>query len=155
MLKRNQELIRLALDVARSGHPGEIPIAALIFDVGGIVVGSGRNRVHETGDSTNHAEILALKQLASSGHTGDAHSLTLAVTLEPCPMCAWAIRAVGIERVVFGAFNMQYGAAGSVYDLLRDTRVGRPVEVIGGVLESECKDLLRTTFMEIRDNKTW
>lgn len=155
MLKRDQELIRLALDVACSGRPGEIPIAALIFDESGSVVGSGRNRVHETGDSTNHAEILALKQLASKGHTGDVHSLTLAVTLEPCPMCAWAIRAVGIGRLVFGAFNRQYGAAGSVYDLLRDTRVGRPVEVIGGVLETECKDLLTTAFLEIRNNKAW
>lgn len=152
MLRDLQGTIRLAIDVAASCNSYDLPIATVILDSSGKVIASSTNGVVSSGDSTAHSELLALRQLNLASKKDEAQSLTLAVTLEPCPMCAWAIRASGIGRLIFGAPNPQYGAAGSVYDLLRDTRYGRPVEVIGGVLQKECQGLLDAFFAAIRNN---
>ena len=141
--------------LARSGDSADLPIAALIIDGAGSVVSQSRNRVEESGDITAHAEVLALRELQQSYSKLEAAALTLVASLEPCPMCAWAIRSAGIGSVVFGAYNSQYGAAGSVLDLLRDGRYGRRVEVWGGVLERECSVLLAGAFSEMRDNGNW
>lgn len=145
-------LIELALGVACSNSSLDLPIGAVIVDQHGNIVSSARNQVMDSGDETAHAELLAIRQLPSSLGRNFANRLTLAVTLEPCPMCAWAIRLAGIGRVIFGAYNSSYGAAGSTIDLLRDLRFGRPVEVLGGILESECAKLLHDSFIEIRNN---
>ena len=146
------EIMRKALNVARKTSPEDFSIGAVISNPQGVVISSATNRVYGERDLTGHAEVLALRALPSSHDQVFFRSLTLAVTLEPCPMCAWAIRMVGIGKVIFGAYNDQYGAAGSVFDLLRDGRVLRPVEVIGGVLEGECRDLLSADFDKIRHN---
>lgn len=147
-------LIRAALFEAGSSTGDEVPIGAVIADHSGKVIASGRNLVHETGDISAHAEILAIRQLSVRYIKAMQKSLTLAVTLEPCPMCAWVIRMSGIGRVVFGAYNRDYGAGGTVFDLLRDSRFGRPIEVFGGVMERECSQFLSESFREIRDNGT-
>lgn len=152
MLSNPTQLMKLALLSLKSGLPGEVPISALVFDEEGSVLGSFSNCVKEFGDPTAHAEILAVRAIESRKVPGSARDMTLVVTLEPCPMCAWAIRLSGIGRVVFGAFNPAYGAAGSTYDILRDKRVGKPVEVIGGVLEEECRYVLRQFFSDLRHN---
>ena len=146
------QLMRLALDVASNGKSIDLPIAAVITDWSGSIIGSSRNAVLEKGDATAHAELLAVGTVPLNTLKGDAGRMTIAVTLEPCPMCAWAIRSAGIGRLVFGAYNPQYGAAGSVYDLLRDKRRGSNVEVIGGVLEDECQRLMDDAFLNIRNN---
>jgi tRNA(adenine34) deaminase len=123
------------------------------------VVAVGWNDRELTGDPTGHAEIVAIRNAVEALGAGGAsesksrawslEELTLVVTLEPCVMCAGAIVAARIPRVVFGAWDTRVGAGGSLYDLLRDGRLGRPVEVIGGVLEAECSALM-TQFFEAK-----
>ena len=145
-------LIRHAIEVASCGSSDDLPIAAVLADRFGSVIASSRNAVIQSGEATSHAELLVIRSLDLSTFKCHAENMTLAVTLEPCPMCAWAIRSVGIGRVIFGAYNPQYGAAGSVYDLLRDGRHGRSVEVVGGVLKEECQQLLDDALSDMRNN---
>ena len=152
MSRSPEELMRIALDLAGAQPNSDLPIAAVVTDISGAVLSQSRNNVVVRGDVTAHAEILAIQGLDPLHSKSDASQYTLAVTLEPCPMCAWAIRSAGIGSVVFGAYNDQYGAGGSVFDLLRDTRYGRSVDVIGGVMEEECSLLLEDAFSEIRNN---
>ena len=147
-----KEFIQLALDVASLESTSDLPVAAIITNSSGSVIASSKNAVVQKGQHTAHAEMLAIAGLDLKILKRDADNMTISVTLEPCPMCAWAIRSAGIGRLVFGAYNPQYGAAGSVYDLLRDGRHGRIVEVIGGVLEEECQKLLGDAFSDIRNN---
>ncbi|CAN5333685.1 nucleoside deaminase [soil metagenome] len=127
------------------GH-ADVPVAALVLDASGAVIGAGRNERELRQDPTAHAEILALRAAAAA--TGDWHltDTTLVVTLEPCAMCAGAILAARVPVVVFGAWDLKAGAAGSVYDLLRDRRMPHRVEVYAGVEEAECAELLLDFF---------
>ena len=129
---------------------GDVPVAALVLDASGAVIGTGRNERELRQDPTAHAEILALQDAAAT--TGDWHltDTTLVVTLEPCAMCAGAILAARVPVVVFGAWDAKAGAAGSVYDLLRDRRMPHRVEVFAGVEEAECAALLLDFFEERR-----
>ena len=129
---------------------GDVPVAALVLDASGTVIGAGRNERELRQDPTAHAEILALQSAAAA--TGDWHltDTTLVVTLEPCAMCAGAILAARVPVVVFGAWNVKAGAAGSVYDLLRDRRMPHRVEVFAGVKEAECAALLLDFFEDKR-----
>lgn len=147
-----KELIQLALEVASLESARDLPVAAIITSSSGSVIAFSRNAVVQRDEHTAHAEMLAIAGLDLKTLKRDAEHMTISVTLEPCPMCAWAIRSAGIGRLVFGAYNAQYGAAGSVYDLLRDGRHGRSVEVIGGVLEEKCQQLLGDAFSDIRNN---
>ena len=147
-----KELIQLALEVASLESALDLPVAAIVTDSSGSVIASSKNAVVQKDEHTAHAEMLAIAGLDLKTLKRDAQHMTISVTLEPCPMCAWAIRSAGIGKLVFGAYNPQYGAAGSVYDLLRDGRHGRSVEVIGGVLEEECQQLLGDAFSNIRNN---
>jgi tRNA(adenine34) deaminase len=139
----------LALDLAR--EPGlEMPLAAVVIDPGGIVIGRGVNRREADSDPTAHAEILALRQ---AGHTlGDWRltGCTLAVTLEPCTMCAGAAVLARVQRLVFGAFDDKAGAVGGLWDVVRDPRLNHQVEVVGGVQQAQCSDLMSTFFGQRR-----
>jgi tRNA(adenine34) deaminase len=127
----------------------DVPVGAVLIDSDGKVVAAGRNDKELHGDPTGHAEIVAIREAAKAKGSWRLDDLTLVVTLEPCVMCAGAIVAARIPRVVFGAWDARVGAAGSLYDLLRDGRLGTPVEVIPGVLEAECGAVL-TQFFESR-----
>ena len=127
----------------------DVPVGAVLLDPDGNVVAVGRNNKEVTGDPTGHAEIVAIREASTARGSWRLEDLTLVVTLEPCVMCAGAILAARIPRVVFGAWDPRVGAAGSLYDLLRDGRLGAPVEVIPGVLEAECSSVL-TQFFESR-----
>ncbi len=146
------EAMRAALAEARAAAAaGEIPVGALVLAPDGAVLGRGHNAREATPDPTAHAEILALRAAARA--TGDRMlgDCALVVTLEPCAMCAGAILAARVPRVVFGAWDEKAGAAGSVYDLLRDGRLPHAVpEVIGGVLAEESAALLEEFFRERR-----
>lgn len=125
---------------------GDVPVGAVVLDRDGVVVAVGRNEREALQDPTAHAEVLALR--AAAAITGDWHldEHTLVVTLEPCPMCAGAILAARVPRVVFGAWDPKAGATGSVYDIARDRRLPHRSEVVGGVLERECAALLDAFF---------
>ena len=139
--------MRQALEsaAAATAH-GDVPVAALVLDASGAVIGSGRNERELVNDPTAHAEVLALREAAK--HTGSWHleNTTLVVTLEPCAMCAGAILQARVPVVVFGAWDEKAGAAGSVYDLLRDRRLPHRVEVFAGVLAEQSETLLKGFF---------
>ena len=143
--------VAAALEQARIALvDGEVPIGAVVIDADGQVVGVGRNRRETDHDPTAHAEMLALREAAARIGQWRLSGLTLAVTLEPCPMCAGAAWLSRVDRVVFGAWNPEYGAAGSLWDVLRDGRLNHRPQVIGGVREAECAELLADFFSQLR-----
>ncbi|MRH27877.1 tRNA-specific adenosine deaminase [Microbacterium sp. SYP-A9085] len=131
---------------AQAARGADVPVGAVVLDAAGRPVGEGRNLREETGDPTAHAEIVALRQAAASLGTWNLEGHTLVVTLEPCVMCAGAILQARIARVVFGAWDDKAGAAGSMYDVLRDRRLPYRAEVVGGVRADEASALLRAFF---------
>ena len=141
-----QRMLEAVASARQAVAHGDVPVAALVLDASGSVIGEGRNERELRQDPTAHAEILALRSAASA--IGDWHlsDTTLVVTLEPCAMCAGAILAARVPVVVFGAWDPKAGAAGSVYDLLRDRRMPHRVEVYAGVEEVECATLLLDFF---------
>jgi tRNA(adenine34) deaminase len=139
--------IRRALDEAHLARAaGEVPIGAVVLDRDGVVLGVGRNAREATHDPTAHAEVLALRAAGLATGSWRLDGCTLAVTLEPCPMCAGAAWLARVERLVFGAWNPEYGAAGSLWDVVRDGRLPHRPEVVSGVLADECRDLLADFF---------
>ncbi|MBG6212435.1 MAG: tRNA adenosine(34) deaminase TadA [Cryobacterium sp.] len=149
MRERDQhtEWMLLALTEARAALASDdVPVGAVIVDAAGQVIGRGRNERELHQDPTLHAEVVAIREAAA--HTDDWHLIgcTLVVTLEPCVMCAGAILAARVPTVVFGAWDEKAGAAGSVYDVLRDRRLNHRVEVFAGVDEKACALLLREFF---------
>ena len=124
----------------------DVPVGAVLLDPSGQVAAAAHNERELTGDPTAHAELLAIQRVGKAKGDWRLEDLTLVVTLEPCVMCAGAIVAARIPKVIFGAFDEKVGAAGSRYDLLRDSRLGNPVEVIAGVKEAECSKLLKDFF---------
>ncbi|GGG54548.1 tRNA-specific adenosine deaminase [Kocuria dechangensis] len=144
---RAEEWMRLALDEARAAlTTGDVPIGAVVVGPDGTVVGRGRNRREADGDPTAHAEILALRDAARTLGSWRLDGCTLVVTLEPCAMCAGGIVLARVPRVVLGAWDEKAGAAGSVFDVLRERRLNHWVEVTGGVLADECSRLLLDFF---------
>ena len=140
-----QELMQHAInEAARSGQ--DVPVGALVVTGSGEIIGRAHNNREVTHDPTGHAEIVAIREATSFLTDWRLDGCTLVVTLEPCVMCAGAIVAARIPRVVFGAWDERVGASGSLYDLLRDNRLGNPVEVIGGITEEECAKQLRDFF---------
>jgi tRNA(adenine34) deaminase len=136
-----------ALDLARTtAADGDVPVGALVVDPGGVVIGRGRNTRERDGDPTGHAEIVAIREAA--GVTGEwrLEGCTLVVTLEPCTMCAGAIVAARLRRIVFGAFDDKAGAVGSLWDVVRDRRLNHRPEVVSGVRAEESAALLRAFF---------
>lgn len=168
------DLAREAADV------GEVPVGAVVLDGDGVVIGRGRNRREADGDPLAHAEVMALREAADSrkrhmndgaGHdrSNDDDSCddqtmnkvarqnawnladcTLVVTLEPCPMCAGAALQTHVGRIAFGAWDAKLGACGSVWDIPRDPHVGARPEVVGGVREAECAQVLADFFAHRR-----
>lgn len=121
-----------------AGEAGEIPIGAVVIDSAGDVLASAANARESRKDPSAHAEVLALREAAQVLGEWRLTECTLVVTLEPCPMCAGAAMMSRVRRVVFGAWNDDYGAAGSRWDLLRDRRLPHVVEVQGGLYEDVC-----------------
>ena len=142
------ELMRSAIAVA-SSSPADVPVGAVLVNEAGEVLFSASNQKELLNDPTAHAEIVVIRQAAAARGDWRLEDLTLVVTLEPCAMCAGAIAAARIPRVVFGAWDEAVGAAGSRYDLLRDPKIAQ-TEVIGGVLETECSELLKDFFSSKR-----
>ncbi|MFG2529312.1 nucleoside deaminase [Streptomyces sp. NPDC048516] len=162
-------------EAARAPGTGDVPVGAVVLSADGTVLGTGHNEREATGDPTAHAEILALRAAARTlreqasppgarrtdlAHDAGAHAggrragewrltdCTLVVTLEPCTMCAGAIVLSRVDRVVYGARDAKAGAAGSLWDVIRDRRLNHRPEVITGVLEADCAALLTDFFRD-------
>jgi tRNA(adenine34) deaminase len=136
---------QIAMDVS-----DDVPVGAVIVDEKGEIIARGRNERELSKDPTAHAEILAIREAAENLGDWRLNGLTLVVTLEPCVMCAGAIQAARINKVVFGAWDEKVGASGSLYDLVRDRRLGTEIEVIPGVLEAEASEQLKEFFAKKR-----
>lgn len=125
---------------------GDVPVGAVLLDRDGAVLAHAHNEREASHDPTAHAEVLAIRRAAEVRESWRLDGTTLVVTLEPCVMCAGAILAARIPRVVFGAWDEKAGAAGSVHDLLRDRRLPHRVEVTGGVLADDAATMLAAFF---------
>ena len=148
-MQNNEELMRLAIDVAHSAtDAGDVPVGALVINSDGIVIGKGFNEREANNDPTAHAEVVAISSAAARLQKSRLDGCTLVVTLEPCAMCAGAIAQSRISKVIFGAWDEKAGAVGSVWDVLRDPRSIFKVEVLSGVLEKECAELLTNFFKD-------
>ena len=136
-----------ALDLARIAEAdGDVPVGALVVDPAGLVIGRGRNTRERDGDPTGHAEVVAIREAASAVGEWRLEGCTLVVTLEPCTMCAGAVVASRLDRLVFGAFDDKAGAVGSLWDVVRDRRLNHRPEVVSGVRADESASLLRGFF---------
>jgi tRNA(adenine34) deaminase len=150
-LNTDEDLVRAALDVARTAGPRDVPIGAVVVAADGSLLGAAANAREELGDPTAHAEVLALRAAASI--LGDGWRLegtTIAVTVEPCTMCAGALVMARVARLVFGAWEPKTGAVGSLWDVVRDRRLTHRPEVRGGVLADECAAPLEEFFARQR-----
>jgi tRNA(adenine34) deaminase len=144
---RYEEAMRAALVQARlAGTTGDVPVGAVVLDAEGAIVGDGRNAREALADPTAHAEILALQAAARIVGSWRLEGCTIVVTLEPCAMCAGAAVLARVARVVYGATDPKAGAAGSLWDLVRDRRLNHRPQVISGVLADECGAVLRDFF---------
>lgn len=145
------DLMRAALELASSAlATDDVPVGALVINPAGVVTGRGKNRREIDNDPTAHAEIIALREAAIAAGDWRLDGHILVVTLEPCAMCAGAIAQSRIKTLVFGAWDHKAGAVGSVWDIVRDPRNPYQVEVVAGILEAECSQLLREFFKEKR-----
>lgn len=143
----DSDAVGLALDVARGAVGGaDVPIGAVLLSPSGAALATAHNAREATADPTAHAEVLVLRAAGAALGSWQLTGCTLAITLEPCTMCAGAIVLARVARVVFGAWDPKAGAAGSLRDVLRDRRLNHRPEVIGGVREAECAALLDEFF---------
>jgi tRNA(adenine34) deaminase len=147
-----EKAMRVALERAKFGEvaSGDVPVGAVMLNKDGAIISMGNNQRELLKDPLAHAELVAIKSASRSFGSWRLEECTLVVTLEPCAMCAGAIMQARIPRVVFGAWDEKAGAAGSMWDLLRDPRSIHKVEVITGVLEEECAAVLKDFFLKQR-----
>jgi tRNA(adenine34) deaminase len=144
-----QEALAEARATASAGF-ADVPVGAVVLDAAGAVIGRGRNLREASADPTAHAEVVALRAAGQERGGWRLDDCTLVVTLEPCTMCAGALLASRVARLVYGARDPRAGAAGSVWDVLHDPRLGQPVEVVSGVLADQCAALLHDFFNQRR-----
>jgi tRNA(adenine34) deaminase len=144
--------MREALAEATAAGParGEVPVGAVILDPAGSPLARAHNQRESDADPTAHAEIVAIRAAGRALGSWHLDGCTLVVTLEPCTMCAGAVVAARIARVVYGAADPKAGAAGSLWDVLRDRRLNHRAEVVGGILAEECGALLQEFFAQRR-----
>jgi len=152
MARDHERWMEAALDEARVARDGgEVPIGAVAV-LDGRILGRGRNRTVELQDPTAHAEMIALREAASSLGAWRLIGVTLYVTLEPCAMCAGACVLARIERLVYGAADPKAGMSGSLASIPDDPRLNHRVDIVSGVLAEECGDLLKEFFRSRRDS---
>lgn len=145
--EQDEAWVRQALALAdRAAQAGDVPVGALVIGPDADVIGQGWNIREAMGDPTGHAEIVAMRDAAQRLGRWRLDGCTLVVTLEPCAMCAGAIVAARVPRVVFGAWDAKAGACGSMWDLVRDRNALHQAEVIAGVAEEDCRETLADFF---------
>jgi len=147
----HREWMQLALDQARlAGESGDVPVGALIVDPQDRLIAQAGNRREQDRDPTAHAEILALRQAGALRQDWQLQGCRLYVTLEPCPMCAGAIAQARIATVIYGADDLKAGALRSVLNLFNTPAIFHQPQVIGGIMEAECRQILIRWFERLR-----
>ncbi len=146
-------MMRRAVDLARQAAAiGEVPVGAVVYR-GRRILGEGHNRRESQHDPTAHAEMIALRRAAAAIGSWRLNGCRLAVTLEPCPMCAGAIVNARLDRVIYGAADPKMGAVDTLYHLLSDVRFNHRCEVSAGVMAEDCARVLREFFRRRRRHK--
>ncbi len=144
--------MQLALKEAKiAAERGEVPVGAVVV-FQGEVISRAHNECETRDDPTAHAEVLAIKKASKYLKGWRLTDCTIYVTKEPCPMCAGAIHQARIDRLVYGTRDEKTGAAGTLYDIVRDQRLNHQVEVTAGVCEEECQELLQKFFQKLRQD---
>jgi len=139
--------MQAALSLAKiAADKGDVPVGAIVVNEAGEILGTGQNLRELSNDPTAHAEVIAIRQAAEKIGSWRLDDLTIVVTLEPCAMCAGAIAQSRIKRLVFGAWDEKAGAVGSVMDVIRGPRALTKVEVVTGIMEKECSEVLSNFF---------
>ena len=139
--------MQAALSLAKvAADNGDVPVGAIVVNEAGEILGTGQNLREQSNDPTAHAEVIAIRQAAEKIGSWRLDDLIIVVTLEPCAMCAGAIAQSRIKRLVFGAWDEKAGAVGSVMDVIRDPRALTKVEVVAGIMEKECSEVLSNFF---------
>ena len=140
-------IMQAALSLANvAADKGDVPVGAIVVNEAGEIFGTGQNLREQNNDPTAHAEIVALRNASEKFGNWRLDDLTIVVTLEPCAMCAGAILQSRVKRLVFAAWDEKAGAVGSVMDVIRDPRALTKVEVITGIMEKECSEVLKDFF---------
>lgn len=143
--------MQLALKEAQlAASFGDVPVGAVVVR-DGVVIGRGHNRREQDNDPTAHAEVIAIRQAAEALGAWRLTGCTLYVTIEPCPMCAGALVLARLDRLVYGAADPKTGATGSLWNIVQDERLNHRLDVTAGVLESECREVIRTFFRQRRE----
>jgi tRNA(adenine34) deaminase len=139
--------MQAALSLAKvAADKSDVPVGAIVVNEAGEILGTGQNLREQSNDPTAHAEVIAIRQAAEKIGSWRLDDLTIVVTLEPCAMCAGALAQSRVKRLVFGAWDEKAGAVGSVMDVIRDPRALTKIEVITGIMEKECSEVLRDFF---------
>src|SRR5690625_5062364 len=147
----DEQWMQLALKEAQlAASFGEVPVGAVVVR-NGVVIGRGHNRREQDNDPTAHAEVIAIRQAAEALGAWRLTGCTLYVTIEPCPMCAGALVLARLDRLVYGAADPKTGATGSLWNIVQDERLNHRLDVTAGVLESECRDVIRSFFRQRRE----
>jgi len=153
-MEPHSDYMRIALQEAKkAGQFDEVPVGAVLVSEAGELLAAARNRTIELCDPTAHAEVIALREAAGKTRNYRLLNTTLYVTIEPCPMCMGALVHARVARLVFGAKDPKWGAAGSLYNVAQDRRLNHQVEVIAGVCEPECRELVQEFFRRKRMEK--
>ena len=153
-MQNSEELMRLAIDVAKSAtRTGDVPVGAIVINSDGVLIGRGFNEREANNDPTAHAEIVAIRNAASRLQNSRLDGCTLVVTLEPCAMCAGAIVNARIGRVVFGAHDPKAGACGSLWSIPADGRLNHRPPIVAGILAKTCGRQLTTFFARRRQER--
>ena len=147
MSDTHEKFMELALDEAKkAGQIGEVPIGAILVSENGAVLSAAHNQTIKQVDPTAHAEILALREAAIKTNNYRLLNTSLFVTVEPCMMCMGALVHARVKRIIYGATDPKWGAAGSLYNFSEDFRLNHRVEIITGVREEECRELIQAFF---------
>lgn len=137
-------------EAGKARTEGEVPVGAIVVDRSHEILARDHNRCISLNDPTAHAEILAIRQASKILDNYRLNETTIFVTIEPCPMCMGAIINARVERLVFGAFDPKFGAAGSIYNLPDDEKLHHKLKVIPGIMEEECRQIMQDFFKEKR-----
>lgn len=151
MIEIYKNLMRKAISEAvKAGAKGEIPVGAIIVTQNGDTIAKAHNRVIESNDPTAHAEILVIREAGKRLGNYRLNGMTMVSTIEPCIMCAGAMVHSRIKRCIFGASDPKWGGTGSLFQIANDNRLNHRIEIISGILEQECRELLREFFKNKR-----
>jgi tRNA(adenine34) deaminase len=152
MIKKDEKFMRMALSQAeKAGQSGEVPVGAILVSKNGEILAAACNHTIGRTDPSAHAEMLTLRAAAKKINNYRLLNTTLYVTVEPCIMCMGALVHARVARVVFGAWDKKWGAAGSLYNLAGDERLNHRVKIISGVLEKDCRTLMQNFFRAKRN----